>query len=106
MTAYDGKKAYLSGADRAVQPTPLKAVIGLVRSHDCDEPVLDALAPRETFGLLQHQMVHYNPRDPDEIAMSFVKLGPIAQAIAGYRLTYPSRFDALPAVGRLLETLL
>jgi hypothetical protein len=106
LVAYDGKKAYVSGEERPVGRPDLKAVVDLVRSKTCERPRLDRLAPRETLRLLQRHLIHCNPADPKELASAFARLGAIADGVAGYKLTYPSRFDALKAVGRELEALL
>ena len=104
MPGYDGKVRFEPRVPHVTSPVPVRAFVFLERDADIAEPRLSEV--NTAHGLIQaaRQMTLFNPAAPpaDEHAPALARLGRIAAKVRMLRLSYPSRFDALPAVADVL----
>jgi hypothetical protein len=108
MPGYSGKRRYVPGFETNTAPVSLEAIILLERSDGAEEPSLVPVPCIEALGSTTRQRIRFNPADTsgEELQETFAALSAIVENTRCYRLSYPSNYDALPAVVERLRELL
>lgn len=103
-TLYNGK-AYLAGNERlrfADAHLPLGCVF-ILGQGDCDTPVATRLSSGQAMAALMQNTFLLEVDSPAALAWQFEAVGRLAELPVFYQLDYPRRYDALPAVHRLVR---
>lgn len=107
MPAYDGKFRFHPPGPGSTKAVPVRAFVFLARDAALDAPRVTPVSRIEGMALAARQMVLFDPSAPvsQEHAGALARLFAIASSAKMVRLSYPSRFDALPAVADVLAEL-
>ena len=105
MPGYDGKFRFHPATAPSVIPAPLRAFIFLERQQSAEQPTLTPCNRAEALIRAAQQLILFNPAAPQAAgrARAIAQLSRIASGVEMLRLSYPSRYDALPEVAKLLE---
>ena len=105
MPGYDRKFRFHPRNATPLASAPLRAFVFLDRQQSTMQPTLSRCNRAEALILAAQQLIRFNPASPNatERANGIAKLSRIASAVEMLRLSYPSRFDALPDVANLLQ---
>lgn len=104
MPGYDGKFRFEPPVPLVTAAVPLRAFVFLARDSAIDAPRLTAINRAHALIEAARQVILFNPAasPPEEHAGAIARLNRIAAGVQMLRLSYPSRFDALPAVAETL----
>lgn len=107
MPAYDGKFSFTPPGATTPDPVPLSAFVFLSREEGLQAPFITPLTRLEGMATAAQHLVLFNPaaRQSEEHFGALKQLAAIVSKTKIVRLSYPSRFDALPAVADLLAEL-
>lgn len=104
MPGYDGKFRFEPSVPLVTAAVPLRAFVFLARDPTIDAPRLTTMNRAHALIEAARQLTLFNPAAPpsEEYAPAIARLNRIARGAKMLRLSYPSRFDALPAVAETL----